>query len=265
SGGGCVNTDTVLVKASIVDTSLRLNGKSAYCFDSGDSAVLKVPPAASIQWYRDNIAVIGANQPSYRVTQTGTYYALITSAEGCSLATSKQDVLIDHPRPGITYPIAYAVINLPITLEARNFGKTVLWQPAANLDNPTSLKPVFKGPEDQLYQIDITTTTGCLTVDTQLVKAIKSVEIYVPNAFTPNNDGHNDYLHPLLVGVKEIRYFRVFNRLGQLMFEMRNDGRGWDGVYKGQGQSTQTVVWVVEALGVDGNIYHKKGTSILLR
>ena len=264
-GGGCVSYDTVLVRASVINKNLGLLGKDTYCEGSNDSAVLVVQPTDSIQWYKDDIPIRGANQTTYKVIQSGSYYAMLYNNSGCSIATAVQKIVIDHPRPGITYPVQYAVYNLPATLEARNFGESYLWNPAANLDNPAIYDPVFKGSEDQLYTIQITTSTGCETIDTLLVKAVPKVEIYVPSAFTPNNDGRNDVLRPILMGVKEFHYFRIYNRWGQLLFETKTDQKGWDGTLQGTPQNTQVVVWEAEGLGVDGTIYKRKGTAVLVR
>lgn len=264
-GGGCVSYDTVLVKASIINNDVGLLGKDIYCEGSNDSAVLVVHPTDSIQWYKDDVPIRGANQTSYKVIQSGSYYAMLYNSSGCSIATAVQKILIDHPRPGITYPIQYAVYNLPATLEARNFGESYLWNPATNLDDPAIYDPVFKGSEDQLYTIQITTSTGCVTIDTLLVKAVPKVEIYVPSAFTPNNDGRNDVLRPILMGIKEFHYFRIYNRWGQLLFDTKTDQKGWDGTFQGTAQNTQVIVWEAEGLGVDGTIYKRKGTAVLIR
>ena len=265
NGGGCVDKDTVVVRSSIIDNSLELVGKPAFCLNSVDSAVLWVLPTESIQWFKDNIPVNGANQRSYKVTQSGSYYALLFNSQGCSITTPKQNIFIDKAKPGIRYPVQYAVINKPLTLQARQFGGTVLWSPGTSLDTRTSYTPVFKGPTDQLYIIEIKTTTGCVTVDTQLVITVPKVEIYVPNAFTPNHDGKNDLLRPILMGVKELHYFKIYNRWGQLLYEMKTDQPGWNGTLNGMPQSTQVVVWLAEGLGVDGTIYRRKGTSVLVR
>ena len=89
--------------------------------------------------------------------------------------------------------------------------------------------------------------------------------IYVPTAFTPNNDGLNDLLRPLSIGLKKLHYFRIFNRWGQLLFETKTDGAGWDGRLHGIPQAAQVVVWVIEGIGVDNKIYRRKGTSMLVR
>jgi gliding motility-associated-like protein len=264
-GGGCRTSDTVVVTASSVSNKISLLGKDVFCAGFGDSAVLQVDPSNIIQWYKDNIPIHDAMFDKYKVTQSGSYYAVITSAEGCLVTTQKQSIFIDKARPGITYPVEYAVINLPYRLAARSFGSSVLWNPLINLDDAAKVSPVFKGNEDQLYSIEIKTNTGCITIDTQQVKVIKGVDIYVPNAFTPNGDGRNEILRPTLMGVKELEYFRVYNRWGQLMFETKTKRDGWDGRLNGSPQPTTVVVWEVQALGVDGKIYNQKGTSVLVR
>ena len=264
-GGGCKTQDTAIVTASSVSNKMNLIGKDAFCVGFGDSAVLQVDPSDSIQWYRDNNPIRGAIYDRFKVLQSGSYYAVIISAEGCVINTQKQTVFIDKARPGVTYPVEYAIANLPYRLSARTFGSSVLWSPGISLDNPANVSPVFKGFSEQMYSVEIRTNTGCVTIDTQLVKIIKSVDIYVPTAFSPNGDGKNETLRPTLMGVKELQYFRIYNRWGQLMFETKTKWDGWDGRLNGKQQGTGVMVWEAQALGVDGRTYTERGTSVLLR
>ena len=264
-GGGCSVQDTVVVTASIIDSSLKIIGKDVFCIDNRDSAILTVHSTSKIQWYKNNIAIPGASDSFYRVTSSGTYYALLKNAEGCILSTSEKPIMIDKAKPPINYPVKYAVIDLPLSLKARQIGATVLWNPLNSLNDAKSFTPVFRGAKETLYTIEITTATECVTVDTQLVKIVKNVEIYVPNAFTPNGDGKNDLLRPQLRGIMELHYFKVFNRWGQLVFETQVEEAGWNGTIKGTPQSTQTVIWILEGVGLDNVIYTKKGTATLIR
>ena len=165
----------------------------------------------------------------------------------------------------MTYPVRYAVINYPLELEARQFGETALWSPGTFLSTRESYKPVFNGTSDQSYTIEIKTASGCVTVDSQVVKTVKEADIYVPTAFTPNNDGLNDFLRPIFMGIKELRYFRVFNRWGRLLYERKTELPGWDGTVGGSPQGSQVVVWMIEGVGLDNRIITKKGTSTLVR
>jgi gliding motility-associated-like protein len=265
SGGGCVDTDTVLVNAVSINNTMNLIGSAMYCVDSGDSTILVEQQADSIQWYRNDLAISGANQTRLRVTSSGNYHAVLFNEFGCTRSTEKRNVLIERAIPPVRYPLQYAVIDLPLNLNARNFGTSVLWNPSTHLNNSSSYTPVFQGATEQLYLIEIRTQSGCLTVDTQLVKTVKNVEMYVPTAFTPNNDGLNDYLRPTLMGIKQLRFFRIYNRWGQLLYEMSAGQQGWDGTIRGTKQASQVVVWFVEGIGVDGKSYTRKGTSVLIR
>jgi gliding motility-associated-like protein len=174
-------------------------------------------------------------------------------------------LLIEKPRAALNYPVQYAVIEYPLTLQARNFGETVLWSPGNFLNNTSSFSPVFFGPTEQTYTIKITTASGCVTVDTQTVKTVKEAQIYVPSAFSPNDDGLNDFLRPIFMGIKEVHYFRVYNRWGQLLYERKSDLPGWDGKIAGVPQPTQVVVWMIEGVSVDNRVITRKGTTTLVR
>lgn len=266
-GGGCRNVDSVLVSASVIDTSLQFFGSHLFCVTSEDSAVLQVNPEENIQWYLNGSAISGATQPRFRAPQSGSYYARLFTDDGCSLDTRSEVVTIEIPRRPIRYPLQYAVKNFPVELQARTFGTSVLWQPSIYLDNPDSVRPSFKAPVEleQWYTIDIITAAGCLTVDTQMVKVIKEVKVYVPTAFTPNNDGRNDLLRPILQGVKQLTYFRIYNRWGQMVYNMQPGNTGWDGTVNGQLQGTEVYVWMMQAIGLDGQNYFQKGTLTLIR
>jgi gliding motility-associated-like protein len=87
----------------------------------------------------------------------------------------------------------------------------------------------------------------------------------VPNAFTPNNDGTNDVLKPFMIGIKELRYFKLFNRWGQLIYESKDPKKGWDGRFKGDPVQSHTLVWMLEGIGVDNKIYKASGSTVLIR
>ena len=121
--------------------------------------------------------------------------------------------------------------------------------PVRRLNTRTSYTPAFTGAFDQLYTIEIKTTGGCVTIDTQLVKTVQKADILVPTAFTPNGDGLNDVLRPILFGITQLHYFKIFNRLGQQLFETTKAEAGWDGTLKGIPLESQVVVWIAEGVG----------------
>jgi gliding motility-associated-like protein len=87
----------------------------------------------------------------------------------------------------------------------------------------------------------------------------------VPTAFTPNNDGRNDRFIPFPVGIKSYKYFRVYNRWGQLLFSSNILHDGWDGKFSGKDQASGVYVWMIEAITNENKVVTKKGTVTLIR
>lgn len=266
-GGGCVSRDTVKVLVKNVESAVELIGDEVHCFGQGPLPILKVMPSDNIQWFKDSVAIPGANQLTYTVRATGTYHAvLLDNACTNALQTRSRFISIDTPAVGVTYPMLDVPFNFPVQLQARgrDFANTILWTPATSLDKPTTFEPYFKGVQPQTYLIELKTDRGCITIDTQVVKTHKEIAIYVPSVFTPDGDGKNDFLRPLLLGFEKLKYFRVFNRWGKLLFETQSDIPGWNGRVGNQPQETQSVVWMLEAIDVDGKSHFRKGSTLLM-
>jgi gliding motility-associated-like protein len=266
-GGGCRNTDSVLVTTSIPDTTLQFLGKTAFCSSSPDSAVLVLAASNSIQWYKNGTALSGSQPRRFRITESGSYYAVVTNQNGCHMPTRSVKVDIEQPIPGITYPIQYTFLDSNLPLQARSIGVSVLWKPAVYLDNPLVYNPNFNvGSElEQKYLINFTTAGGCRTTDTQFVRSIKEVQVFVPSAFTPNNDRINDRFFPVTIGIKELYSFNVVNRWGREVYSMGKSDTGWDGTFKGIPQDPGIYVWYMKGIGIDNKIYFRKGTVTLIR
>jgi gliding motility-associated-like protein len=106
---------------------------------------------------------------------------------------------------------------------------------------------------------------GCLDTAIQKIVLPNSCYIAVPNAFTPNNDGLNDQLYPLNAYKATDLLFRVFNRVGELVFETRDWTKRWDGRFKGQPADLGTYVWILTYTHIDtGKKVQQKGATILL-
>ncbi|WP_207493074.1 gliding motility-associated C-terminal domain-containing protein [Aridibaculum aurantiacum] len=265
SGGGCKTSDTVVVTTSYIDKAVQLIGKEGFCQGSGDSAVLEVAPQRRIQWLKDGVVIPGATTNRYKVNAPGVYSANIQNVDGCAVSTIPRRIVIETPATPVRYADEYALENQPLQLNARRIGSSVSWSPGFQLNNRNSFTPIFNGTREQLYTIDIRTINECKVVDTLLVRTVKQVEIIVPTAFTPNNDGRNDLIRPILYGVRQLKTFKIFNRWGQIMYETNQMRSGWNGMFKGLQQPPGTYVWIAEAIGVDGKNYSTKGSFVLLR
>ena len=112
----------------------------------------------------------------------------------------------------------------------------------------------------------MTDQLGCADSAFVMVKVFKTVPyVFVPTGFTPNNDGLNDQVRPIAVGIQKINYFSIYNRWGQLVFTTTTNGQGWDGKIGGREQNTGVFVWMVSAIDYLGRPFFQKGTVTLIR
>ncbi len=137
----------------------------------------------------------------------------------------------------------------------------------SNLKQPPAQTYTYSSAiRDVPVQLIVTNNIGCSDTAVQTVKVVGNCYIAVPNAFTPNGDGLNDYLYPTNAYKAKNLVFKVFNRFGQLMFTSTNWQNKWDGSFKGQPADPATYVWILQYTLIDtGQRVEQKGSTILLR
>jgi len=142
------------------------------------------------------------------------------------------------------------------------------WSPASQLNDPGIADPLATYTTfDNVIRYTVTATTalGCTGEGFITVKVFKTKpDIFVPNAFTPGT-AINSIFRPIPVGISSLDYFRIYNRLGQLVYNTSSIGRGWDGTLNGLPQSAGGYVWMVRGTDYTGNIITKKGVMVLIR
>jgi gliding motility-associated-like protein len=89
--------------------------------------------------------------------------------------------------------------------------------------------------------------------------------IIMPTLFSPNNDGKNDVIRPIIPGLKTLSYLRIFNRWGNVVFESRDANKGWDGTLNGKPQPQDTYIWVSSGIDNNGKSVTFKGLFSLIR
>lgn len=125
-----------------------------------------------------------------------------------------------------------------------------------------------KTPGEKTYTISlkVSNSIGCTDTASANILVVGNCNILVPTAFTPNNDGKNDYLFPTNAFGADNLVFRVYNRFGQMVFEAKDWQHKWDGNVNGQPQNTGTYVWTLSyMLRSTGRQYFFKGTTQLIR
>lgn len=210
------------------------------------------------------------SNPVSTPANTVTYSLSVVDANGCpSLVTDDVTIDVTPPITVYTFPfdtIVYEGDQFPVL--ATSIATDYVWTPAIGLDNPTIPNPtVTAGAAGDVitYKVTASTFAGCKGEGYVRVQVYKGPDIYMPTGFTPNGDGKNDIFRPFTVGIKQISYFKVFNRWGQLLYSTKTLGAGWDGKLGGVQQASGLYVWMVEGLTNDNRVITKRGTVALLR
>lgn len=203
--------------------------------------------------------------------RTTTYKLTVTDANGCnSLDPAQVTVHVTPPPPILVGNDTSVLEGQPLPLHAVDAGNNDLsgwrWTPGQGLDNPFTQDPVAHPPASVTYTVTAVTPIGCQGTASIKVKVFTtSAEIFVPNAFTPNGDGHNDLLRAMPVGIKEFKYFAVFDRYGQRVFYTTNPANPWTGNIDGRPEPTGAYVWAAAGVDVNGVFVQRKGTVMLIR
>ena len=262
--GKCQASDSITVFAFPYPKS-NINKDTILCF--GDATQLSVSGGINYLW----MPAAGLNNnrianPIAAPKYSTKYKVSIFDQGGCPKPAFDSVLIKVVPKV-----IAFAgndtsvVIYQPLQLNA-NGGNFYQWFPSLGLSDPNIRNPIATLSSDYSYFLRVSTPEGCAAIDTINIHVFQTnPDIFVPTAFTPNNDKLNDFLIPLPVGIEQFDFFKVYNRFGQLIFSTTEVGKGWDGKIGGQDQSNGTFVWYVQGKDYTGKRVFKKGTSVLLK
>jgi gliding motility-associated-like protein len=206
----------------------------------------------------------------------GTYTVTVTDGHGCTLASTQ--TVGELPGPSVNLGLDQIVVlgeELLLIAQTNLPGYAVAeydWRGDAGeqtCDDCYSLQfvPLAGGCE----RVRVRDIHGCEAEDEICYQVRRERHIYVPNVFTPNDDGENDFFTIYSdASVKEIRYLSVYDRWGEHLFiasgiPTNNDPLGWDGIFQGHPLNPGVFVWVAEVEFIDGEVILLKGDVTLLR
>jgi gliding motility-associated-like protein len=222
--GGCVTKDTVTVFVnSLNDTLTSVDAGCSNQEGSASATPTGGTPPYTYLWSD------GQTSPTAYGLAPGTYTCVITESSGCSIT---QTVTV----ASITNLNADAGISTTITQGQSTMlngsgGLTYSWAPATNLSCTNCPDPLATPTVTTTYTLTVYDSTGCYQTDTVTIFVeLFCGEVFVPNAFSPNDDGQNDVLYCRVdPGCLQSFEFIVFNRWGEAVFRTSDPTIGWDG------------------------------------
>lgn len=219
---------------------------------------------------------------------SGTRTVEIVDAQGCTRDTvliigDAEPVRIFTENVNITLGDSIRLVPDIRPITARDSIVSFQWITADGTQEGLScydcLNPFYRGPEDQVYTVIATDVNGCTYEATLVATTSKVRNVFLPNAFIPETEqgtpgrvnGRNDILHiGVGPGVERINYFRVFNRLGDMVFNAENilpaeaSVRGWDGRIGETLQNPGVYVYVAEVQFIDGEVIVYRSDATLI-
>jgi len=262
--GKCNATDQLRIRTIPYPTAMA-GRDTTICFE--DTATLHGNMIASKFTWLPTSTLLNYNtlSPIAFPLKTTGYILTVTDTLGCPKPS--RDTVLVTVRPKI---LAFAgrdtsiVIGQPLQLRGSG-AEFFSWTPPLGLNRTDINNPIALLSDNITFVMKAFTEEGCFALDTINIKVFKTApDIFVHNAFTPEREA-NPVFRPIPVGISTLRYFRIFNRWGQLVFSTNEPGKGWDGTLSGKLQNAGSYAWMVEGVDYTGKTVTKKGTMILIR
>ena len=235
-----IGTDEVTVEVNVPEAFA--SGDGGVC--QGDlffAAAQGNDPNSTFSWVPSDLATDPGSSQTYLFPSfTTTYTVYVTDSDGCT-ASDDLTVYVTQPPPLTAGPDRRVALLDTVQLWGGSYGLDVFWTPSENLDCPTCLTPILTVTEPGWYVINAADTTGCVGRDSMFVDVFYPV--YVPNSFTPDNDGLNDVFK---AEGADLRGFamRSFNRWGEVIFETDDPEVPWRGDVDGGAHYAPNGVYV---------------------
>ena len=246
---GCKSVDTL--KVTVFNPVVILNHSSTLC--AGTTRILDAGNFSSYLWSD------GSAGRTLLVKDTGTFFVRVSDSNGCKASdTSIIATLLIQPKNFL--PKDSSICNSSSILIIGGAGyQSYLWSDNSTGHNLTVTQP-------GLYWLQVTGNNNCVGRDSiQIIPKECYKGFYMPSAFTPNGDTHNDKLRPLIFGNVLQFDLVIYNRYGQLVFHSDSQNNGWNGSFLGMKQENGAYVWICRYQLSGEEVNTKRGSVILIR
>jgi gliding motility-associated-like protein len=273
----CQNSyqDTVRVYRTPVPV---ISSKDTICINSRElfqGSLLQSDSITYWKWDFGNRSTSDKQDPYMSFNAAGDYTVKLIAENkiGCFNNTEKKIHVIPLPEASpVTNPLQIIVtggtnLNMNYTGPITSYN----WTPQFKLDCTDCPIPFATPNVTTKYKVLVQDKYGCInTGEITVVVVCNGENFFIPNTFSPNGDGSNDIFYVRGKGLFRIRSLRIFNRLGEVVFEKRefapNDpSQGWDGKYKANRPKADVYVYQVELYCDGGQIVQFAGNVALIQ
>jgi gliding motility-associated-like protein len=265
---GCSDTDYVHINV-IAPGPTNIGPERMIC--PGDTVHLFASGGTDYEW----IPATGLNNSHIAnpIASPGqsTQYSVIVKGNPCFKEPLVQNVVV-YPQPTVDLGpdhVGMAGDEFTIKTQTTN-AMTIAWSPVTNLSCTDCFQPTALLEHPITYRATVTSENGCKATDEINIKIkCDNSLFFMPNTFTPNGDGNNDFFYPMGRGIKIVDRFRVYSRWGELLYEAVNIPPnqallGWNGQFKGQELRPDVYVYFLDATCLnEEKIFLKSDISLI--
>ncbi len=198
---------------------------------------------------------------------TTSFRAVATSSEGCTTETSVT-VTVSNFRLSLLASPGSVTSGKPVNFQTSGTEayNVIAWQPAASFTNTSATaQTIIVSDTTRTFQVIAQSAGGCLdTAQVTLSIDPNTSDIFIPNAFTPNNDGKNDIFKVYGSSLKAVE-MRIYSQWGTLVYETRDNQAGWNGKSGNQPQPVGTYLYVIKITLTNSDSFIRKGSLSLIR
>lgn len=266
-----LDTFIVIQQPPLLDI-LDIDATNVLCFGDKTGQISVLGTGGTPPYSYSIGSIVFKSDNTFTELGAGLYVATVRDANGC---TSAEEIQVLQPELLTVDAGPDQIINLgeQVKLQATpsHFPVTFQWAPADQLNCSACAAPIAQPQKSLHFAVTVTDPNGCQSIDSLSIVVQKNRPLFIPNSFSPNADGSNDYF-TIYGGLsaRSIRVLRVFDRWGELLFEgkdlpLGSEPLGWDGTFKGDPLPSAVYVYYGEVEFIDGEVLTVKGDVSLLR
>jgi gliding motility-associated-like protein len=260
---GCESQDSFYVHAF---PSTTISVPPTYSMCDGKPVQLNASGDGTFEWSpTTGLSNPHSGSPLASPNDTTVYQVTVTNSYGCK--DSAIVIVYVYENPTANAGTNKTIIRGDSVLLMGTVSGTKInyyWQPANYMNNSQIVSPVVSPPSDIVFTLTALSELGCGTARSSVSVKVYN-DVYIPNSFTPNNDGKNDVFRVTGADGYHLKLFQVFNRWGQLIYIGNDFSSGWDGTFKKIPQPQDTYIYILEIESSNGKKINRSGTITLIR
>ncbi|MBW8051815.1 MAG: T9SS type B sorting domain-containing protein [Cytophagales bacterium] len=264
--GGCTTRDSIDVTIN-PSPAANITPVGATTLCSGDTVELQSDTANTYLWLLNGSGT-GLTSQSIYVSTSGDYQVVVSNIAGCTDTSTIETITVNPLLPIANF--GHSGSSLTVTFTDSSVNETMWVWNFGDGNTDTVQNPVHTYAIAGSYNVCLIAGNACGSdsiCDSVTAKVIK-IQLFIPNAFSPNGDGENDVFRVIGSGIKKISLV-VYNRWGEEVFETKDIKEateiGWDGKHNGEEQGMAVFVYYLEVEFEDGTPDIRKGDVTLIR